>query len=103
MTASPTSGPTYKYDVASAEKDMPSLARLISLAFGTPLEGVNTWLTNAGVHEVRVLREGAADVACALRVPMGQFFGGRSVPMMGVAGVAVAPEARGRGLATRIM
>ena len=48
------------HDVASADRDMPSLARLISLAFGTPLEGVQTWLDNAGVHEVRVLREGAA-------------------------------------------
>ncbi len=52
---------------------------------------------------MRLLREGGTDVACALRVPMGQFFGGRSVAMMGVAGVAVAPEARGRGLATRVM
>ncbi len=82
---------------------MPSLARMLSLAFGTPLEGVKEWLTKTGIHEVRVLREGRADVACAMRVPMGQFFGGRGVPMMGVAGVAVAPEARGRGLATRMM
>jgi predicted acetyltransferase len=100
MTANPA---TYKYDAAQPERDMSSLARLISLAFGGPIDGVKEWLTRAGVHECRVLREGSADVACALRVPMGQFFGGRSVPMMGVAGVAVAPEARGRGLATRVM
>jgi predicted acetyltransferase len=76
---------------------------MISLAFGGTLEGTREWLAKAGLHEVRMLREGGADVGCALRVPMGQFFGGRSVPMMGVAGVAVAPEARGRGLATRVM
>jgi len=33
----------------------------------------------------------------------GQFFGGRRVPMGGVSSVAVSPEARGRGLASRIM
>lgn len=34
---------------------------------------------------------------------LGQFFGGRSVPMGGVASVAVAPEARGRGLAKALL
>ncbi len=32
----------------------------------------------------------------------GQFFGGRSVPMGGLSSVAVVPELRGRGLATRV-
>ncbi len=93
----------YTYEVAKAERDVPSLSRMIALAFGGPVESVKEWLTKAGLHEVRLLREGSVDVACALRVPMGQFFGGRSVAMMGVAGLAVAPEARGRGLATRVM
>jgi predicted acetyltransferase len=101
MSATPA-GATYKYEVAQ-DRDTPSLARMISLAFGGTPEGTKEWLARAGVHEVRLLREGQTDVACALRVPMGQFFGSRSVPMMGVAGVAVAPEARGRGLATRVM
>jgi len=34
---------------------------------------------------------------------MGQFWGGRSVPMTGIAGVVVAPERRGGGTATRMM
>jgi predicted acetyltransferase len=32
-----------------------------------------------------------------------QFWGGRSMPMGGVAGVVVAPDARGRGVGTRLM
>lgn len=35
--------------------------------------------------------------------PMGQFFGGRSVPMGGVAGVAVAVEHRGTGVASTLL
>src|SRR5688572_32537597 len=31
----------------------------------------------------------------SVEIPMGQFYGGRSVSNLGVAGVAVAPEARG--------
>ena len=34
---------------------------------------------------------------------MGQYFGGRSVKLLGIAGVAVAPEDRGRGYAKRMM
>lgn len=34
---------------------------------------------------------------------MGQYFGGQSVPLIGIAGVAVAPEARGRGVARELM
>jgi predicted acetyltransferase len=94
------SEPTYG-DVQEA--DLPELARLVSHAFAGPREGAGEWLRAAGLQHVRVLRERGRPVASLLRVPMGQYFGGRSVPMMGVAGVAVAPEARGRGLARRIM
>ena len=34
---------------------------------------------------------------------LGQFFGGRSVPMGGVASVAVAPDHRGRGIASALL
>lgn len=83
----------------------PEVARLPSLAFGTPIEKIQHWLTTAGTHNVRVMRRPGVDApdACLLLIPMAQFFGGRSVPMVGVAGVATAPEARGRGLATRMM
>jgi len=85
--------------------DSAAVSRLISLAFGTPLDGVATWLETAGLHNFRVVREsgGETPIACALRVPMGHFFGGRSIRNLGVAGVAVAPETRGGGLATTMM
>ena len=35
--------------------------------------------------------------------PMGQWFGGQSVPMSGIAGVAIAPEYRGTGVALELM
>jgi predicted acetyltransferase len=36
-------------------------------------------------------------------IPMGQWFGGRSVPMGGVATVVVRPEHRGEGIAARLL
>ena len=91
--------------IPAQPSDCPTLARLISLAFATPQDQVQGWLDNAGLSNFRVLveRPGETPVACCLRVPMGHFFGGRSVPVLGIAGVAVAPEQRGRGLATVMM
>src|ERR1043166_2690224 len=84
------------------EADLPAAVRMIVHAFAGTEEGTRDWLRAAGMKSVRVVREhgkpGAA-AGCLLRIPMGQYFGGRSVSMLGIAGVAVAPEARGRGLA----
>lgn len=85
------------------EAEARPVARLLSHAFAGPLEKSEEWLRAGGLAHARVLREGAGPAACLMRLPMGQFFGGRSVPMVGVAGVAVGPESRGRGLARRIM
>lgn len=88
------------------DEDMNSVARLLHLAFAGPQDQCEVWVRKAGIQNLRVLRrEGSTgDVgACLLRVPMGQYFGGRSVPMIGIAGVAVGPESRGQGLARSMM
>lgn len=42
-------------------------------------------------------------MARAVSHPMGHWFGGRNIPSAGIAGVAVSPEARGRGLGTQLV
>lgn len=42
-------------------------------------------------------------VGVAGSIPFGQWFGGRKLPCAGVASVAVSPEYRGRGAASRLM
>jgi predicted acetyltransferase len=93
-----------RYEHATAD-DVPALGRILSHAFAGPREGSAEWLQKAGMEHVRVLRPeaGATPPCCLLRIPMGQYFGGRSIPLVGIAGVGVAPEARGRGLAGRMM
>jgi predicted acetyltransferase len=101
--------------LGEAASHLDGAARAASLSFGQPVATIRSWFTdNAGLHNVRVagVRGGSFDPSrgaervpegCLFRIPMGQFFGGRIVPMMGVAGVVVAPEARGRGLARDMM
>lgn len=87
------------------ESDIEAVSRLIHHAFAGPLEGAEKWIRESGFEHVRVVREaaGGSPRACLLRIPMGQYFGGRVVRMLGIAGVAVAPEARGTGLARWMM
>jgi predicted acetyltransferase len=97
---------THRYDFAR-DDDLPAVARLLSDAFAGPVEGSELWARIHGAPNVRVMRPpdpppGGAD-ACLVRIPMGQYFGGRSVPMVGIAGVAVSPVKRGLGLAREMM
>ena len=61
------------------------------------------WLDRAGAANIRVVRDGGTVVGGLVLVPMGQWFGGRAVPMNGVAAVAVLPDHRSRGAATALM
>lgn len=92
------------YRPMDAVGDVHSVTRLISLAFASPPDKAAEWLGNAGLSNVRVLcRPRRTPEACLVRMPMGQYFGRCAIPMEGVAGVAVAPESRGRGLALNLM
>jgi predicted acetyltransferase len=86
-----------------SEHDVPAVSRMAALAFAGTAENSAEWIRDAGLENSRVLEDDGRAVASMLRIPMGQFFGGRSVPMIGIAGVAVAPEARGRGYARTMM
>ncbi|MBY0114347.1 MAG: GNAT family N-acetyltransferase [Phycisphaerales bacterium] len=85
------------------DADIPTLVRIITLAFAGTTEGVTKWLTEHGLQHLRVLREGDVIPAMLRRVDMGQYFGGRRVGLMGIAGVGTAPEHRGRGYARQMM
>ncbi len=88
----------------ATEADRPALYRSISLAFGGTIPGVEEWVSSAGLHNQRILRRPDGGMAASLlRIEMGQFWGGRSVPMLGIAGVTVPPESRGGGGAKRMM
>jgi predicted acetyltransferase len=61
--------------------------------------------TMPGVEDdrVQVCRADGRLVASAAVLPFGQWFGGRCVPLGGIAAVTVAPEVRGRGVARALL
>jgi predicted acetyltransferase len=93
------------YGSIDESRDLDGLVRLIGFAFASEPKQAREWLQRAGTDNLRGTRKsGSSPVeACLVRIPMGQYFGAKSVPMSGIAGVAVGPESRGGGLATSMM
>ncbi|MHC4846890.1 MAG: GNAT family N-acetyltransferase, partial [Planctomycetota bacterium] len=92
-----------EYRRPQSEEAYGELAAIIGNAFaGTPEKG-REWIRDAGDTEARAISQDGEMVAGFIRRPMGQWWGGRSVPMLGVAAVGVAPHARGTGIATQLM
>lgn len=87
-------------------RDADELDRQIDImtwSFGIPRADLVEFYSRVGREHTRVFREAGRVEAALTLIPMGQFFGGRSVPMSGVNLVGAAPESRGRGTATRLM
>jgi predicted acetyltransferase len=88
---------------ASDSSDLEALAPIVGWSFGGGSARALDWLRSAGVAQVRVACVRGAIAAGLVEIPMGQWFGGQAVPTLGLAGVAVAPEARGQGLALALL
>ena len=88
----------------AGEVDIPRASTLLALAFGGEDQDCSVWLRASGLDNLRVWRDLQGCVSgTVLRIDMAQYFGGTSVPMVGIAGVSVAPETRGEGVATEMM
>jgi predicted acetyltransferase len=77
-------------------------------SFGALAEDSRSWWETRFEQSIAARRaigvdDGSRLVATARIHDYRQFWGGRSLPMAGVAGVVVAPEWRGRGVATLLM
>jgi len=90
-------------DRPAGEKELHALADIGTLAFGAPPERVREWLTGLGPEVARVRRLRGEVAGGLVLHPAGQWFGGRRVPMTGVALVCVAPQHRAAGIASKLM
>ncbi len=88
---------------APTHSEIDSLAAIEAQAFGVALPDAHAWLASVGHENFRVFVDDGQVTGGLLVYSMGQWFGGRSVPMAGIAGVGVDPTVRGRGVATRMM
>jgi predicted acetyltransferase len=85
------------------ESDLGDAFELDRQAFNQPKEKRERWLAHADAGRFHGVFVDERLVALTQVHAFGQFFGGRSVPMGGVASVATTPDQRGKGLATRAL
>lgn len=101
--------PQYSYGVPDSPDELERLGQVLVQSFGfakpgrSPSETWQDYRELVGPENFRCLRIDSRVVAGLGVYRVGQWFGGRSVPMYGVAAVGVAPEVRGMGVATRLM
>jgi predicted acetyltransferase len=74
-----------------------------SEAFASGPERREAWVASKRMEEFLGAWVGDDLVATTEVMPVGQYFGGRAVPMGAVASVAVRPDHRGRGIAPRLL
>ncbi|HEU4410003.1 MAG TPA: GNAT family N-acetyltransferase [Polyangiaceae bacterium] len=91
------------YAGVSGDDDLDFITRCTCLAFGMSADAGARWV-RLFPADWRILRDGdGTRVACAMANALGQHLGGAALPGVGVAGVAVLPEHRGKGHAKTLM
>lgn len=94
---------SFEYGRAGGDDDRKALGEVLRRTFHFPADRVPDYFNLAGHENLRVVRERGAIVGGLVVVPMGQYFGGRSVPMMGIAAVGIDQHVRGQGAASALM
>lgn len=94
---------TFTYRVLSDLDEGKQLGVILAQCFNSSPSDESTYLDRFGIPNFRVLYRGAALAGGLVQIPMGQWFGGKAVPMTGIASVGIAPEHRGTGAALFLM
>ncbi|HEY0737057.1 MAG TPA: GNAT family N-acetyltransferase [Herpetosiphonaceae bacterium] len=79
------------------------LNRLLTAALHIPAPSMVNWIEGLGQENMRLVQRDQRVVAGLGLIHMGQWFGGRRVPMAGVTAVGVAPDQRGGGVGSLLM
>ena len=80
-----------------------ALERILQMSFALPTISWATFFERVGHDRLRIVVENDNVVGGLAAYRLAQFFGGASVPVAGIAGVGIAPDARGRGLAKSML
>ena len=88
---------------APEESDRDAIASLASLSFNVPISRARLYAPKLRLDRYLCAYERGTLVATTQAHPLEQWFGGRPVPMAGVASVATVPERRGTGIASQVL
>ncbi len=93
----------YSLAIPADDRELGQVLDIVGQALHFPREMGERFAGIVGREHFRALRKGSDIVGGLCFHEMGQFFGGRSVPMSGVGAVGIATEHRAGGAATAMM
>ncbi|ACK73598.1 GCN5-related N-acetyltransferase [Gloeothece citriformis PCC 7424] len=96
-------GSQFDYTQIRNSQDEQTMATLLSQCFGGTSELAQSYLNRLGKDNFRLLCQGEEIFGSLGIYQMGQWYGGRRVPMAGISAVGIAPEHRGKGVADQLM
>lgn len=92
-----------RYGQPEGNAELREYSRLVAATFGAEFDSIHAWITDMGARNLRLLRRGTELDAGLSIYSMGQYFGGRAVPVWGLAGVVLPPTRRGRGVGHELL
>jgi predicted acetyltransferase len=95
--------PDLEFRPARTDADFEAFGSLVARSFAVPQSDMPPWIATLGRENARVAERGGRVAGCLALLPMGQWFGGRSVPMGAVVAVGIEPEERGLGAGKELM
>lgn len=103
MTAADSFADSFSYRTRLDEADLTWFKALDAQCFVSTPQDAETYLKQVGNEACRLITQQDTRLGGLCLLPMGQWFGERRVPMMGVASVGIAPEHRSKGVAIALM
>lgn len=95
--------PNLEFGTISNSREAQQLGDILRQCFNFPASSWHVYFNRLGLKNFRVIRQAGRITGGLALYPMGQWFGGQSVPMSGLAAVGIAPEHRGTGVAAELV
>ncbi|ALF54754.1 acetyltransferase [Nostoc piscinale CENA21] len=95
--------PLLEYKTLVDVEDVKHLGVIVGQAFIASASESESFLKSVGFENLRVICRDGKVAGGLATLPMGMWLEGQSVPMVGIAGVGIAPEYRGGGVAIALI
>jgi predicted acetyltransferase len=93
----------FQYSTLTLSEDVEPLGSILDQCFLAKPGDSEAQINRLGMQNMRLIRQSEQIVGGLATIPMGQWYGGQRVPMMGIAAVGIAPQYRGTGAAIALM
>lgn len=93
----------FEFGTVADPKQAQQLGKILCTCFNSSEDNWQRYSKLIGLETYRVIRQGSKVLGGLTIYHMGQWFGGCSLPIAGIAGVGIAPEHRGKGVAAALL